>query len=163
MSKRIKFQFQGSTYDVQVERRGDSLILTRDGNTYQVDLIDESRTISNEHVSAVPRSVGSSISPTPRPPRPSAPKAAATSGRPAAPTVSAEPAGEGDERAPITGTIKDIRVSQGDKVEAGQLIMMMEAMKMDIEVFAEKSGTVKAILVNLGDSVKEKQALITLG
>ena len=41
--------------------------------------------------------------------------------------------------------------------------MMMEAMKMDIEVFAEKSGTVKAILVTLGDSVKEKQALITLG
>ena len=157
MNKQMRFQFQGTTYDVQVERRGSSLIFTRDGKSYKVDLIDETQTISNQYVSAVPRSTDPPAAS--RPPAPAASVAPVVSPGPVAPPT---PAGEGAEVAPLTGTIKEIKVAPGDPVKAGQLMIMMEAMKMDIEVSANNSGTVKAILVNLGESVKEKQPLITL-
>jgi len=138
-----------------VERQDNSLIITKDGATYQVDLVDGTQTVSNQHVSAVPRGAAAA-----------APRAAAPAARPAAAPAAAAPvaaAGAGAEKAPITGTVKEIKVAAGDQVQSGQLIVMMEAMKMDIEVFAEGAGTVQAVLVNPGDSVKEGQALVNLG
>lgn len=157
MGKQITFQFQGTTYDVQVERQDNSLIITRDGATYQVDLVDGTQTVSNQHVSAVPR--GAAV-PVARAAAPAARPAAVRTAAPAAPVAAA---GAGAEKAPITGTIKEIKVVAGDQVQSGQLIVMMEAMKMDIEVFADGAGTVQAVLVNPGDSVKEGQALVNLG
>lgn len=160
MSKQITFQFQGATYDVQVERQDNTLFLTKDGATYQVDLIDGTQTVSNQHVSAVPRGAAAGGTGVPAAAKPAAAPAAP---RPAAAAAPAAPAGAGAEVAPITGTVKEIKVAVGDQVQAGQLIVMMEAMKMDIEVFANGSGTVQSILANPGDSVKEKQALVNLG
>jgi biotin carboxyl carrier protein len=158
MSKHITFQFQGSTYDVQVERQDNTLFITRDGSQYQVDLVDGSQTVSNGQLSAVPRGASA-----PAAPRAAAPAPAAV--RPAAPAAAPAPAaaGAGAESAPITGTVKEIKVAVGDSVQEGQLIVMMEAMKMDIEVFSNRAGTVQAILVNPGDSVREGQALLNLG
>lgn len=158
MSKHITFQFQGTTYDVQVERRDDTLIITRDGNQYQVDLVDGSQTVSNGQLSAVPRGA-STPAPRAAAPAPAASRPAAS----AAPAAAPAPAGAGAETAPITGTVKEIKVAVGDAVQEGQLIVMMEAMKMDIEVFSNRAGTVQAILANPGDSVREGQALVNLG
>jgi len=62
----------------------------------------------------------------------------------------------------MTGTIKQVKVSKGDAVTKGQLVIVMEAMKMDIEVFAGSAGTIADIYVNPGETVKENQRLLQI-
>ena len=84
----------------------------------------------------------------------SAPKAA-----PAAPAAPA-PAGAGAKvNAPMPGTILDVRVQNGAKVKKGDVLVILEAMKMENEIQAPCDGTVTSICVRKGDSV-ETQALI---
>jgi len=161
--KTIRFEFQGAVYTVQAERQGDILTLVKDGLSYQVNLAPAgAQTVSNQYVSAVPRSAGAAVSA--RPAAPAAPAPAAAPVQPAVPAAPAAPAAAGGqtEVAPITGTVKELKVAPGQAVAAGQLIVIMEAMKMDIEVFASGSGTVGSVLVKPGDSVKEKQPLLNL-
>ncbi len=163
MMKNIRFEFQGALYDIQAEREGDILTLVKDGFSYQVNLAPgAAATISNQYVSAIPRSASSAVSAVPVA-APVTATPAATAPAPAAPAPAAPaPAGGSAEVAPITGTVKEIKVTVGQQVNAGDLVIIMEAMKMDIEVFAAVSGSVQSILVNPGDSVKEKQPLLNL-
>ena len=62
----------------------------------------------------------------------------------------------------MTGTIKEVKVAKGSSVEANQLVVIMEAMKMDIEVFAHTAGTVQEVYLAPGSSVKENQPIIKL-
>ena len=55
-----------------------------------------------------------------------------------------------------------IRVEEGKGIEAGQVLLVLEAMKMETEITAPAAGTVSAILVNPGDAVQGGQALIEL-
>jgi acetyl-CoA carboxylase biotin carboxyl carrier protein len=64
--------------------------------------------------------------------------------------------------APLTAIVYQILVAQGDHVTAGTEIMILEAMKMEIPVEAESSGTVAQVLVQEGDSVQEGEPLIEL-
>lgn len=64
--------------------------------------------------------------------------------------------------APLPGTITELLVQPGDKVKREQVLIMMEAMKMENRVLAEHEGTVKAILVKEGESVLQGQALIEM-
>ena len=64
--------------------------------------------------------------------------------------------------APITGTIKEVLVNANERISAGERVMMMEAMKMDIEIVAPVSGTVAQVFVNAGDNVKENQPLFRI-
>lgn len=64
--------------------------------------------------------------------------------------------------APLPGTITEIRVSAGDTVKAGQVVAILNAMKMDNEIEAEYSGTVAAVNVNTGDNVREGSVILTL-
>ena len=61
--------------------------------------------------------------------------------------------GSGDVTVPMQGTIVKINVAVGDEVEAGDAIVVLEAMKMENNVTAEKAGTVTEIRVSEGDSV----------
>ncbi len=63
---------------------------------------------------------------------------------------------------PMPGSIFKMLVSPGDAVEAGQTVLVLEAMKMEVEVKTEVAGTVSAINVNVGDTVTADQALISL-
>ena len=56
-----------------------------------------------------------------------------------------------------------IEASEGSSVEEGDVLLVLEAMKMEIEVKAPKAGTVQSILVSQGDKVVSGQALVTLG
>lgn len=71
-------------------------------------------------------------------------------------------AGPNDVTAPLAGTVSRIEVAEGDKVEAGQVVVILEAMKMETEVQASKAGTVTAILVAPRDAVQGGQGLITV-
>ncbi|RZT93488.1 biotin-dependent enzyme [Ancylomarina subtilis] len=65
-------------------------------------------------------------------------------------------------KAPLPGTIIKVGVAVGDSINAGDTLLVMEAMKMENNVLAEKAGTVKSIKVNVGDSVLQDDVLIEL-
>lgn len=64
--------------------------------------------------------------------------------------------------APIPGTIVSIAVKPGQTVKAGQKVLILEALKMQNEIFCETAGTVKEVLVNEGAKVKAGQALVVI-
>ncbi len=64
--------------------------------------------------------------------------------------------------APLPGTINDIKVKVGDKVNAGDTVVILEAMKMQNNIEAETSGTIASINVSKGDAVMEGDTLVTI-
>ena len=100
--------------------------------------------------------------------RPSEPPVQQFRPAPTAPPVKAaakpQPAaGNGNLTAPMPGTILKILVSKGDKVEAGQPLIILEAMKMENNINASASGTVASIEVSPGQTVDTGQLLLTIG
>ena len=101
-----------------------------------------------------------SVQATPAPQPKVAPKAVAPT--PAAKPVAA-PSGNGEViKAPIPGTILDVKVQVGSVVKAGDLFLILEAMKMENEILAAKAGTVKAIFVAKGQSVNSGDPLLEI-
>ena len=89
-------------------------------------------------------------------PAASAPKAAP------APTAAPAPAGGEAVCAPMPGTIVKINVAQGDSVQKGDQLFVLEAMKMENEIISPRDGTVAAVHCNKGDSVESGKAVVTL-
>lgn len=124
--------------------------ITVNGNTYQVE-VEEIKD-------------GAFVSPpAPRPaapaaPKPAAPAATAPAPKPAAPAA----AGANAVTAPMPGTILDIKVKPGDSVKNGQVLMILEAMKMENEIMAPADGTVASVNFNVGASVNSGDVLVTL-
>ena len=97
----------------------------------------------------------------------SAPTATSTAtATPAATTTAAtQPAAAASGKpvvAPLPGTINEIKVKVGDKVNAGDTVVILEAMKMQNNIEAETSGTITSINVNKGDAVMEGDTLVTI-
>lgn len=65
--------------------------------------------------------------------------------------------------APMPGNILDVKVANGSAVKAGDVLVVLEAMKMENDIVAPQDGTVAAINVNKGDSVEAGQSLVVLG
>ncbi len=86
-------------------------------------------------------------------PRPAAPVPAPTAS-PAAPSA-------GTMTAPLQGTILDIPVSPGQAVKAGEILLIIEAMKMENEIVAPSDGTVDSISVKKGDIVRAGDLLLS--
>ena len=73
-------------------------------------------------------------------------------------------AGEGEEiKAGLPGNVLRIEVSEGDSVSEGDVLLVVEAMKMETEIKAPKAGTVNSILVSQGDKVVTGQGLVVIG
>jgi acetyl-CoA carboxylase biotin carboxyl carrier protein len=62
----------------------------------------------------------------------------------------------------MAGTVLNILVANGDEVNAGQEVLMLESMKMEIPVDSSFNGVVKELKVNIGDFVNEGDVLIVL-
>ena len=90
-----------------------------------------------------------------------APAAAAPA--PAAVAPKAAVAGGAKITSPLPGTVLAINVAVGDSVSAGQTVAVLEAMKMENNIAADKAGVVKEICVNKGAIVQEGEPLIILG
>ena len=88
---------------------------------------------------------------------PAAPAPVAAAGAPAAQAASGEPVS-----APLAGNIFKVNVSVGDSVAEGDVVIILEAMKMETEIRAHQAGTVSAVKVKEGDSVSVGDVLITL-
>ena len=119
--------------------------VTVNGTVYEV-------TVEEADGTAAPASAPASA-----PAAPAAPKAA-----PAAPKAAA-PAGGKTVNAPMPGTILKMNVKVGDTVKPNDLVCILEAMKMENEIFANEGGTVKAVNAPQGASVNSGDAIITLG
>lgn len=65
-------------------------------------------------------------------------------------------------KSPLPGLIIDVKVNEGEKVKAGQVVVVMEAMKMENQIQATIDGTVKKIFVKKGDNVAEGNTLIEI-
>lgn len=89
---------------------------------------------------------------------------AAAAPAPAAPAPAAAPtAGEGEKIAsPMPGTILDIKVNVGDSVKKGQVLMILEAMKMENEIMAGADGVITSVGVTKGASVQTGDMLCTI-
>jgi pyruvate carboxylase len=81
----------------------------------------------------------------------------------AAARLKADPAEAGQVGAPIPGAVSSIAVELGQKVEKGERLLVMEAMKMQTTVYAPIGGTVKQKLVAPGAQVESKDLLIVIG
>lgn len=85
-------------------------------------------------------------------------------GSSAATAPASAPAGEGEpQAAPLAGNIFKVLVSPGDHVEEGQLILILEAMKMETEVRAKRAGVIGSVAVKAGDAVSVGDTLVTIG
>jgi biotin carboxyl carrier protein len=69
----------------------------------------------------------------------------------------------GDLTAQMPGQVLDVLVAEGDTVERGQTLLILEAMKMEIRVTAPRDGVVKRLLTAKGDVVERGQALLEIG
>ena len=88
-----------------------------------------------------------------------APVAAAPVAAPAAP---AGAAGAVAVKAPMPGNILDVKVKAGDSVKAGDVLVILEAMKMENEIVAPQDGTVASVNVNKGDTVNSGDVLVSM-
>ena len=94
----------------------------------------------------------------------SAPAAAAPVKAAAPKKAAAAAAGAGEKvAAPMPGTIVSVNVSDGQSVKKGDVLVVLEAMKMENEIKAPKDGTVTGISVSKGESVDTGATLVTIG
>lgn len=96
-------------------------------------------------------------------PAPAATPAPAVTAQPAsAPAAASAPEGSVSVKAPMPGTILDVKVKVGDTVSEGKAILVLEAMKMENDIVASASGKVVAVNVKKGDSVKTNDVLVSI-
>ena len=97
-------------------------------------------------------------------PAPAAPAAPVVEAAPAAAPVAAPAVtGPGEKvDAPMPGTILKVNAVAGQKVKEGDLLVVLEAMKMENEIFAPKDGTVTQVLVEKGASVNTGDVLVVM-
>jgi len=91
----------------------------------------------------------------------SAPKAMPKASAPAAPVVSGEE-GSIKVKSSVPGKVFKVEASVGQTVKTGQKVMVLEAMKMEIDVVAPQDGTIKSINASVGDAVESGDVLATM-
>lgn len=133
------------------------------GNLYNVTVNDVEENIARVEVNGTPYTVEMD-KPVKAAPKPVTRPASAPKTSTGAPVV-ARPAATSTKsgiKSPLPGVILDIKVKEGDTVKKGQLIAILEAMKMENNINADKDGVVSAVKVNKGDSVLEGTDLIII-
>jgi biotin carboxyl carrier protein len=133
--KQYKYQINGNRYEVSVETPAadGTIAVTVNGETYSV-VREPEPVVEKKKVVVKP--------------------------------VAAKPSAGGDEmqdalRSPLPGTVVEILAKTGQHVKEGDTLVVLEAMKMNNNLTAERDGVVKAILVEEGEAVKENTPLVT--
>ena len=128
--------------------------ITVNGNTYEV-FVEEAGTVASAPVSFVPTPTPAA---TPAPTAPAAPVAPA----PAAAPVQSGSAGQNKVTAPMPGTILDVKVSVGQSVKKGEVVCVLEAMKMENDIPSSCDGVVASVNVQKGSNVNANDVIITI-
>ena len=145
--KEYKFKINGNDYNVAINSTNGKLAdVTVNGVSYQVEMEN-----------AMPAAPVQSA-----PAQKAAPQAPVQAAAPA-PAPAAKPSGEGKPvTSPLPGVIIEVSVKEGDTVAAGQKVAVLEAMKMENEIQADRAGVVTKINVSKGDSILEGAAIVTI-
>ena len=140
--KKFNFKINGNEYQTTVEQNGELLQVTVNGKSYAAELLQDE---------AAPKPVAA------------APKAAAAAAPAAAATAPKAPTGAGKVvESPLPGVVVSIAVTEGQAVKAGDLLLTLEAMKMENAIQADNAGTVTKILVSNGQSVQSGDPLVEI-
>ena len=136
--KKFEFTIAGNRYNVEVKDFEDSIATVNvNGTTYEVEVHQEVKK------SKTPKLVRKPVE-----------------RQPGEGAVPQKATGAGAIKAPLPGNIFKINVAVGDSVAPGDVLMIMEAMKMENNVLAVKGGVVKTIKVEVGDAVLQNDILI---
>ena len=152
---KYQYKVQGVDYEVEIEEvEGNIAKVNVNGIPFEVEL--QKPINAAKHPTITRPKVTAPVA---------APVAAATASQPVAPAAAAAaPAGSGTPvKAPLPGTITELKVQEGQQVNVGDVVLVLEAMKMQNNIEAEYAGTVTAVNVNAGDSVMEGSVLLTIG
>lgn len=145
--KSFKFKIHGNKYDINILNVEENIAeIEVNGTLYKVEVdkrITSSKTPKLVRTVAMP-----STETTPSQLKTSAPTA---------------PKGTGYVKSPLPGVILDVYVKEGEQVKIGQKLILLEAMKMENNINADKEGIVKTVKVKKGDSVLEGEVLIEIG
>ena len=134
--KNYQFTIGGNSYNVNIKSFEDSIAVVEvNGSEYEVKLHQELKTTKT------PKLVRSQPAPTPQ-------KSFAPAG------------GLSLVKAPLPGVIHKVVVKEGESVKVGQNLLILEAMKMENNILAEKAGVVKNIKIKEGDSVMQGDLLL---
>jgi len=130
-------------------------LITVNGNQYEVEVEevrDNSVSAPVAHAEPAPRSAAPATVAAPAP---------APAAKPAA-VSNAVPAGASKITAPMPGTILKVNVNTGDAVKKGQVLLILEAMKMENEIVAAADGKISSVNVAQGSSVNAGDVLVSL-
>lgn len=144
--KEYKYKINGNQYNVTVNDPEDNIVTVEvNGTSYKVELEKKDKPA----VSVA---------------RPASRPAAAPKTQSGAPVVQRPAAGGKKDgvKSPLPGVILDIKVKVGDEVKKGQTLIILEAMKMENNINANKDGKIAEIKVNKGDSVLEGTDLVII-
>ena len=157
--KTYKYKVQGVDYEVEIaEVEGKIARVNVNGIPFEIEMQKPINAAKHPALAATKRSAASAAPVAPVEAAPAAQPAAKPQAAPAATAGAGTPV-----KAPLPGTINAINVKVGDKVAVGDIVIVLEAMKMQNNIEAESAGTVTSILVNQGDSVMEGAVMLTIG
>lgn len=140
---KYRLTVNNQTYDVEIENiNARPVVVYVEGQRFEV--MPDRRNQVEIQKDAKPKAGSKSVIQVPTPAAASAPA----------------PVGNHTLTSPLPGTVVEVFVKAGEKVEAGQVVLIIEAMKMKNSIRSIYSGTVDKVLVNQGQSVAHKQALI---
>lgn len=144
MKKEYKYTINGNKYEVAIaDIVENTAIVTVNGEEYQVEMepepVEEKKVVVRPAASSSPSSSSKSNN------------------------TSAGGTASGDAvKAPLPGVITEICVNVGDEVQAGDTVVVLEAMKMANNIEAEKAGKITAVCVKQGQTVMEDDALVVI-
>ncbi len=145
--KKFKFTINGNQYETEILTVEDNIAEVEvNGTLYKVEVDKTMKAVKT------PKLIRQAVVPS----TDSHPSVAKTS-NPSAPK------GAGSIKSPLPGVILEMYVREGDDVKMGQKLLMLEAMKMENNIEADKAGKVVSILKHKGDNVMEGDVLIIIG
>ena len=156
--KTYKYKVQGVDYEVEIaEIEGKIAHVNVNGIPFEIEMQKPINAAKHPALAAAKRTAAA-VSVAPAEPAQPAPAAKPQPAQPAAAAGAGNPV-----KAPLPGTINAINVKVGDTVAVGDVVVVLEAMKMQNNIEAENAGTVTSILVNPGDAVMEGAVMLTIG
>jgi biotin carboxyl carrier protein len=138
--KKFDFTIKGHRYEVVVKDFDDNIAnIEVNGTTYEVEVHKEVK------MTKTPKLIRQPVV-----------------SKPGEGTIAKKDTGTYKVKAPLPGSIFKLLVSEGDVIKKGDVLLIMEAMKMENNIMSEKDGVVKSIKVKVGDAVLQEDVLMEM-